>query len=97
MKEKWEVVEIVQGHLTAEIFRGLLEAQGIQVWLNQEGAGVVYGINVGPMGSVEILVPSSAVPQARQILDAYYSGVLEDMDMDIGETSDDDIPETEED
>jgi hypothetical protein len=83
MEEKWEVVETVQGHLTAEILRGLFEAQGIRVWLNQEGAGVVYGINVGPMGSVEILVPTSSLTQARQILDTYYAGGYEDTDMEM--------------
>ena len=61
--------------------RGLLEAQGIQVWLNQEGAGAAYGINVGPLGTVEVLVPTSAVEQARQVLDAYYQGEFEGADM----------------
>jgi hypothetical protein len=81
MEENWEVVEMVQGQLQAEILRGLLEAQDIKVWLNQEGAGAAYGINVGPLGTVEILVPTSAVDQARQILDAYYAGEFEGADM----------------
>lgn len=80
-EEKWEVVEMVQGQLQAEILRGLLEAQGIQVWLNQEGAGAAYGINVGPLGTVEVLVPTSALEQARQVLDAYYQGEFEGADM----------------
>jgi hypothetical protein len=77
MEENWEVVEMVQGQLQAEILRGLLEAQEIKVWLNQEGAGAAYGINVGPLGTVEILVPTSEVDRARQILDAYYAGEFE--------------------
>lgn len=81
MEETWEVVEMVQGQLQAEILRGLLEAQDIKVWLNQEGAGAAYGINVGPLGTVEILVPSHALEQARQILDAYYEGEFEGADM----------------
>lgn len=76
-EENWEVVEMVQGQLQAEILGGLLEAQGIKVWLNQEGAGVAYGINVGPLGTVEILVPASEAPQARRVLDAYYAGEFE--------------------
>lgn len=79
MEEKWEVVEMVQGQLQAEILRGLLEAQEIKVWLNQEGAGAAYGINVGPLGAVEILVPSSKFEEARRILDAYYGGEYEKM------------------
>jgi hypothetical protein len=81
MEEKWEVVEMVQGQLQAEILRGLLEAQGVKVWLNQEGAGAAYGINVGPLGTVEILVPTSAVAQARLILDGYYAGEFEGSEM----------------
>lgn len=80
-EEHWEVVEMVQGQLQAEILRGLLEAQGIQVWLNQEGAGVAYGINVGPLGTVEILVPSSEVNHARQVLDEYSAGEFEGLDI----------------
>ena len=81
MEEKWEVVEMVQGQLQAEILRGLLEAQGVKVWLNQEGAGAAYGINVGPLGTVEILVPTSAVDQARQVLDAYFAGDFAGLEM----------------
>jgi len=100
MEEKWEVVEMVQGQLQAEILRGLLEAQEIKVWLNQEGAGAAYGINVGPLGTVEILVPTSAVEQARQILDAYYAGEFEGADMgqiEADETEDTTDTEEEED
>jgi hypothetical protein len=81
MEEKWEVVEMVQGQLQAEILRGLLEAQEIKVWLNQEGAGAAYGINVGPLGTVEIMVPTSDLEQARQVLDAYYAGDYEKMNL----------------
>ncbi|MBN2147612.1 MAG: DUF2007 domain-containing protein [Anaerolineales bacterium] len=76
--EEWVVVDKVAGHLQAEILRGALEAQGVQVWLNQEGAGVAYGLAVGPMGEVEILVPSSQADLALHILSEYYAGELED-------------------
>lgn len=97
MGENWEVVESVQGQLQAEIFRGLLEAQGLHVWLNQEGAGAAYGINVGPLGTVEILVPSSELEQARQILDAYYEGEFEEEDMASEEVDEAEDFESEED
>jgi hypothetical protein len=73
----WEVIEEVQGELQAEIIRGLLEAQGVPVRLNQEGAGRAYGINVGPLGVVQIMVPDSRVEEARQVLSEYYSGSFE--------------------
>ena len=33
-EEEWVVVDRVQGQLQAEILKGMLEAQGIMVWLN---------------------------------------------------------------
>lgn len=75
--EKWQEVIEVFGELEAELLRGLLEAQGIPVILNQEGAGRAYGLNVGPLGTVQILVPASAVQNARQVLDDYYAGKFE--------------------
>ncbi|OGO70258.1 MAG: hypothetical protein A2Z49_09175 [Chloroflexi bacterium RBG_19FT_COMBO_56_12] len=97
MEEKWEVVEMVQGQLQAEILRGLLEAQGVKVWLNQEGAGAAYGINVGPLGTVEILVPTSAVDQTRQVLDAYFAGEFEGSEMGPIEADEPEDSEGEED
>ena len=78
-QEEWVLVDTVAGQLQAEVVRGLLEAQGIQVWLNQAGAAHAYAMTVGSMGRVEILVPSSASEQAQQILDEYYEGNLDDM------------------
>jgi hypothetical protein len=78
--DEWVLLDKVQGQLAAEILRGLLEAQGITVWLNQEGAAQAYGIEVGSLGLVEILVPSSMINEARQILEAYYRGDYENME-----------------
>ena len=70
---KWVVVNTVSGSLQADILRTLLESRDIKVFLNQEGAGRAYGINVGPLGEVQILVPESQSQEAKQILDDYYS------------------------
>jgi hypothetical protein len=78
--EEWVYVDQVQGQLQAEIIKGLLEAQGIQVWLNQEGAAHAYAIEIGSLGSVEILVPSSQVEKARQIMAEYNRGDFENME-----------------
>jgi hypothetical protein len=79
-EEEWTLLEKVHGQLQAEILKGLLEAQGIMVWLNQEGAAHAYAVAVGTLGMVEILVPSSMVEKARQILEAYYRGDFENME-----------------
>jgi hypothetical protein len=78
--DEWVFVDQVQGQLQAEILKGLLEAQGIMVWLNQEGAAHAYAIEIGSLGTVEILVPSSMVEQAREILAEYKRGDFENME-----------------
>jgi hypothetical protein len=50
--------------------------------LIQEGAGRVIGLNVGPLGEVEILVPADQLVQAKQILEDYYSGEFSEEDVD---------------
>ncbi len=78
--EEWVLLDRAQGQLQAEILKGLLEAQGIMVWLNQEGAAHAYAIEIGSLGTVEILVPSSMVLEARQILEEYNRGDFENME-----------------
>ncbi len=90
--EEWVLVDKVSGQLQAEMLRGLLEAQGITVWLNQQGAARAYAVAVGSLGLVEILVPSSMEKKARQILDAFYRGEFEDMDFE-GPVSDEPVEE----
>lgn len=83
VEEKWEVVDEVPGDLQAEILRGLLEAQGIKVWLSQEGIGhTVFPVTISPMGRVQILVPQSQLESARAILDDYYAGKLDNIELD---------------
>ncbi len=74
---EWVVVDEVSGDIIAEILRGLLEAQGIEVWLNQEGAGRAYGIQIPALGAVQLLTPEDQADRARQILDAYYTNQLD--------------------
>ena len=86
--EKWELVIEVSGELQAELLRNLLEVQGIQVFLNQEGAGKAYGLTVGPLGQVQVLVPEHQGQEARQIVDDYYAGKFEtneELDSEEGE------------
>jgi hypothetical protein len=76
-EDKWELITTVSGELQADLLRGLLEAGGIKVFLNQEGAGKVYGLTMGPMGEVQVLVPENQSEVARQIVDDYYAGKFE--------------------
>lgn len=76
-EEKWELIIEVSGELQADILRNLLEVQGIKVFLNQEGAGRAYGLTVGPMGQVQVLVPEHQSREAHQIVEDYYAGKFE--------------------
>jgi len=76
-EEKWEVITTVSGELQADLLRNLLEAQGIKVFLSQEGAGKAVGLTMGPMGEVQILVPDKQSEMARQIVEDYYAGEFE--------------------
>ena len=49
-------VASVNGSVEAEVLRGLLEAQGIEATLSHEAAGTSFGLSVGPLGRVDILV-----------------------------------------
>jgi hypothetical protein len=89
VKEQWVLVDKVQGQLQAELLRGLLEAQGIDVYLNQEGAAHAYAVSVGTLGMVEILVPTSEVAKARQILEAYYRGDFNNIELEDPESDQD--------
>lgn len=87
-EDKWELVIEVSGEFQANMLRNLLEAQGIKVFLNQEGAGKAYGLTVGPLGQVQVLVPEHQSQEARQIVDDYYAGKFEtneELDSEEGE------------
>lgn len=71
-EEKWELLDEISGSIDAEIIRGLLESQGINVILSQEGAGRAIGLTVGPMGETQVLVPKNQLGKAKEILADYY-------------------------
>ncbi|MCJ7566435.1 MAG: DUF2007 domain-containing protein [Anaerolineales bacterium] len=78
MTENFVVVETASGILEAEILRGMLEAQEIDVVLSYEAAAAIYGFGVGRSARVEILVPEEMLFQAQQCLEDYHTGRLVD-------------------
>jgi hypothetical protein len=71
------VVDTVAGQLQAQIIRGLLAAQGLHPVLSSEAAGQATGLVLGPMGEVQILVPSSEAEEAQHLIDDYYADRLD--------------------
>ena len=78
-KQSWQTVITVQGELQAEVVRGLIEAQGIPVNLSQEGVARAYGLGVGPLSEVEIMVPDNYVQTAKDVIERYQAGEFEDL------------------
>ncbi|MFQ5921275.1 MAG: putative signal transducing protein [Anaerolineales bacterium] len=66
-----EVVSVgtADGQVEAEIIKGLLNANGVEVWLSQESAGPAIGLGIGPMAEVEIMVRVEQAEQARALLE----------------------------
>lgn len=78
-EDKWVAVATITGDINAEILKGLLEAQGIPVFLSQEGVGrSIYPVTIGRLAEVEILVPDSFKSEAERVLANYQSGTYED-------------------
>ncbi len=76
------VVSEEAGLLQAEILRGLLEAQGITVFLSQEGAGRALGLTVSPLGTVYVMVPAEQAERAFAILQEVQSGAFAELEAD---------------
>ncbi len=74
MMSDWIPVGETAGRLEAEILKGMLESLGLHVRLSQESAGSTYGLSVGPLGRVELMVQQGEETTARAALDDYYAG-----------------------
>jgi hypothetical protein len=77
-KPKWVVATKVAGELQAELMRGLLEAQGIDVHLAIEGAARAIGITAGPLGEVDVMVPEAQLEEAMEVINSYRAGEFEE-------------------
>lgn len=77
MADEFEVIATAAGGIEAEILRGMLEAAGVKVWLRRESAGSAFGLNVGPLGQVDLAVSADQYELALEVLEDYRSGRLE--------------------
>jgi len=73
-----EVVYVAAGMLEAESVKIMLESFGITAFVNQESAGTTYGLTVGFLGEVEVIVPLDQISEAKKIIADMESGKLED-------------------
>lgn len=71
------VVYNASGKLDGEIIKAFLEANDIRVIMTQEGAASAYGLTVGVLGNVEILVDRENLERARELLTSMEEGKLD--------------------
>lgn len=77
MSQEYTNLVTVSGKLEAEIIHGMLEAYGIDAEMSHEAAATIYGLGVGPIAQVDILVPEDQLEEAQQLLDEYQRGDIE--------------------
>jgi hypothetical protein len=70
------IVRTVHGQLEGQMIKVFLESAGIPAVISQESAGQTYGLTIGALGAVDILVPASKASEAQELLDAYDRGEL---------------------
>ncbi len=96
-KEPVEWVQLSEAYasLEAEVVAGLLRAEGVPVWIWQQGAGRALGLTVGPMGNAHIMVPAEYVEIAHSILAAEPESIpeAEETFTDETELSEDEEPD----
>lgn len=82
------VVYVANGTLDGESVKILLESFGIPAYTNQQSAGMTYGLTVGPLGEVDIMVPDKYIEQAKKVISDMENGLLELPDNSAPENSD---------
>ena len=82
------VVYVANGTLDGESVKILLESFGIPAYTNQQSAGMTYGLTVGPLGEVDIMVPDKYIEQAKKVISDMENGLLELPDNFAPESSD---------
>ena len=95
-KPEFVTVYKAHGKLDAESIKGFLEAQGIPAFLDSNPLGQIYGLTVGDLGKVGVMVSTENEATARRLLQDMENGEFEDevlMESPLGDDEDLDEPE----
>lgn len=65
----WVVVAYAADRLEAEIVAGLLRSFEVPVFIQQEAMGRIFGLTLGALGMIKILVPAQFEAVAFTLLD----------------------------
>ncbi len=72
------VVYVANGLLEAETIKLLLNSFGIEAFINQESAGISYGLTTGPLAEAEVTVAQKDLQDAKMIIEKMNDGYLEE-------------------
>lgn len=84
----WMSVYMTNSVPDAYIVVGRLEVEGIKSWVQQEAAGAAFGLTVGQMGAVQVLVNPEDYDVSMAILAQDYSD--EDLEQEALDAGDED-------
>lgn len=71
--EKWVKLTVVWGEMRAQILKGFLEGEGIEVRLRHHVPPSVYPVSVDGLAEVQILVREEDLVRAQEALAAYQA------------------------
>ncbi len=66
--ETWYVLTEVFTLEESNLIRGMLETAGIPVEVKQESAGELFGLTVGPLSKIQIMIPVQYKEEAEELI-----------------------------
>jgi L-cysteine desulfidase len=77
MNQEYVKVYSCNGQLDADMIKIFLESMEINAIISRESVGGIYGLSVGPLGEVDILVPREQYDLTVDILTRMENGEFE--------------------
>ena len=72
MKDKaLKLIWKANGYMDAQLIKNYLESFGITVYNFEESVGLSYGLTSGPLGEVELYVPTAQAEEAEKYMRQY--------------------------
>lgn len=87
MNEDYVHVYTCNGQLDAEMVKAFLQSFQLHAVASRESLGSVYGLTVGPLGEVDILVPTEEAETALDLLRRMEAGEFDDPSGSIDEVT----------
>ena len=75
-KEQWEVLTEVYNQDEMQLIGGLLNMAGIPIKIDRDATGDLYGLTIGPLARIQIMVPAHLKEAAEKVL----AGEIEDLE-----------------